>query len=79
MKRECSQDELAALQQRLTRSQADLEQNQLGKNLVIVCLSVADPSIRRTSKFLGLPYPYPVSLTMCTDPDPDPSNNKQKT
>ncbi len=31
MKREWSQDELAALQQRLTRSQAELEQNQLGK------------------------------------------------
>ncbi len=43
MKRAWSQDELAALQQRLTRSQAELEQNQLGKNLVIVCLSVADP------------------------------------
>ncbi len=29
-----AQDELAVLQQRLTRSQAELEQNQLGKNLV---------------------------------------------
>jgi hypothetical protein len=42
MEREWSQDELAAVQQRLTRSQAELEQNQLGKNLVIVCLVVAD-------------------------------------